>query len=239
MNRRQPLMMSTSQLLPRDLVMGLAMVAAGIAWLSWLHPATASDSLFTDVAVAAPCAFALVLLALPVTVLRLRLAEDTGANVPIAGLRCAALTAAAVAAGNTVADVLTRRVGLGLGTLSSVVDDASTLIVVLLPLAALTVAWRPVQPGPVRSPRRTGLVVGLALALPVTLGGLTPTSAATAATGAPMAAGRDWLVGGTPDKSFDITALNVDIPVTRFGAHAPAGRMYALTSRITAIRVEE
>src|SRR3954465_9054512 len=127
MNRRQPLMMSTSQLLPRDLVMGLAMVRAGIAWLSGLHPAAASDSLFTDVAIAAPCAFALVLLVLPVTVLRLRLAEETGANIPIAVLRCAALAAAAIAAGNALSDVLTRRAGMGLGTLSSMVDDASTL----------------------------------------------------------------------------------------------------------------
>src|SRR3954471_13747786 len=147
MNHTQRVVTRTSQLLPRDLVMGFAMVAAGIAWLSWLHPGDVSDGFLADVAVAAPCAFALVLLVLPVTVLRLRLAEETGANIPIAVLRCAALTAAAIAAGNALSEALTRRAGLDLATVNSMVGNASTLIVVLLPLSALTLALRPGQPG--------------------------------------------------------------------------------------------
>src|SRR4051812_45253420 len=169
-------MTRTSQLLPRDLALGLAMVAAGTAWLAWLHPAKVSDGFLADVAVAVPCAFALVLLVLPVTVLRLRRAEETGANIPIAVLRCAALVAAAIAVGNTLSELVSRRAGLELSAVGSMVNDASTLIVVLLPLSGLAIA----QPGLGRSSRRTGLVVGLALAMPAALGSLTPATAAGA-----------------------------------------------------------
>src|SRR3954453_20117454 len=236
MTSKQRVVTRTSQLLPRDLVMGLAMVVAGTAWLSWLHPADVSGGLLTEVAVAVPCAFALVLLVLPVTVLRLRLAEDAGTNVPVAVLQCAGLTAAAIAAGNALSDLLTARAALELGTLTSMLNDASTLIVVLLPLAGVTLALRPGQPGPFRSPRRTGLVVGLALAMPAALGGIGPASHATAAT----AHGADHcLAGGPINKSFNVTSLNVDIPINRFGDHDPAGKMYTLTSRIAAVRAEE
>src|SRR3954468_23879424 len=236
MTSRQRVVIHTSQLLPRDLLMGLAMAVAGTAWLSWLHPADVSSGLLTAVAVAVPCAFAIVLLVLPVTVLRLRLAEDAGTNVPVAVLQCAGLTAAAIAAGNALSDMLTGRAAPGLGTLTSMFNDASTLIVVLLPLAGVTLALRPGQPGPVRSPRRTGLVVGLALAMPAALGGIGPASHATAAT---VTAADDCLAGGPIDKSFNVTSLDVDIPVNRFGDHDPAGKMYTLTSRIAAVRAEE
>src|SRR3954468_19610955 len=229
-------MTRTSQLLPRDIALGLAMVAAGTAWLAWLHPAKVSDGFLADVAVAVPCAFALVLLVLPVTVLRLRRAEETGANIPIAVLRCAALVAAAIAVGNTLSELLSRRAGLELSAVGSMVNDASTLIVVLLPLSGLAIAWGPAQPGLGRSSRRTGLVVGLALRMPAAPGSLPPAAAAGAL---PTATAADCLSGGPVDKSFDLTALNVDVPINRFGDHDPLGKMYALTSRVSAIRAEE
>src|SRR3954470_2020986 len=239
MTSKQRVVTRTSQLLPRDLVMGLAMVVAGTAWLAWLHPAEVSDGFLAAVRVAVPCGFRLVLLVLPVAVLRLRRAEETGANIPVAVLRCAALTAGAIAAGNALSALITGRAGLELGTVGSMVNDASTLIVVLLPLSALTIALRPGQPGRSRSPRRTGLVVGLALAMPAALGSMVPAGSATAATGAPATAASSCLAGGPVDKSFDITALDVDIPINRFGDHDPLGKMYALTARIPAIRTEE
>src|SRR3954451_25177909 len=117
--RRQSVLIHTSYLPRRKLLMGLAMAVAATAWLSWLRPSDVSSALLTAVAVALPCAFAIVLLVLPVTVLRLRLAEDAGTNVPVAMLQCAGLTAAAIAAGNTLSDMLTGRAALGLGTLTS------------------------------------------------------------------------------------------------------------------------
>jgi len=42
-----------------------------------------------------------------------------------------------------------------------------------------------------------------------------------------------------PVKSFDVQAIDVDIPLNRFGDHDPLGKMYALTKDIPAIRAEE
>jgi hypothetical protein len=44
---------------------------------------------------------------------------------------------------------------------------------------------------------------------------------------------------GAPVKTFDVRALNVDIPLNRFGDHDPAGKMYALASMEAAIRAQE
>ena len=44
---------------------------------------------------------------------------------------------------------------------------------------------------------------------------------------------------GAPLKSFDVSALNVDIPLNRFGDHDPEGKMYALTAMEPAIRAQE
>ena len=44
---------------------------------------------------------------------------------------------------------------------------------------------------------------------------------------------------GAPQKSFDVQALDVNIPLNRFGDNDPQGKMYALTSAVSAIRAEE
>jgi FtsP/CotA-like multicopper oxidase with cupredoxin domain len=44
---------------------------------------------------------------------------------------------------------------------------------------------------------------------------------------------------GAPVKQFDIRALDVDIPLNRFGDHDPEGKMYALASMESAIRAQE
>lgn len=43
----------------------------------------------------------------------------------------------------------------------------------------------------------------------------------------------------TATRRYDVTAINVDIPLNRYGDHDPAGKMYALTSEIPAIRAQE
>ena len=42
-----------------------------------------------------------------------------------------------------------------------------------------------------------------------------------------------------PVKTFDVQAINVDIPLNRFGDHDPLGRMYVLTKNLAAVREEE
>jgi hypothetical protein len=42
-----------------------------------------------------------------------------------------------------------------------------------------------------------------------------------------------------PVKSFDVQAIDVDIPLNRFGDHDPLGKMYVLSSQVAAVRAEE
>jgi hypothetical protein len=44
---------------------------------------------------------------------------------------------------------------------------------------------------------------------------------------------------GAPVRRYDVVALAVDITVNRYGDHDPRGRMYALESRLTAVRAAE
>jgi FtsP/CotA-like multicopper oxidase with cupredoxin domain len=84
------------------------------------------------------------------------------------------------------------------------------------------------------SPRQ----VRVALAGAVAIATLAATSALTPVTSA-VASAAGCLDGGAVDRSYAVTALDVDIPVNRFGDHDPLGVMYALTSQIPAIRHQE
>jgi FtsP/CotA-like multicopper oxidase with cupredoxin domain len=42
-----------------------------------------------------------------------------------------------------------------------------------------------------------------------------------------------------PVKSFDVQAIDVDIPLNRWGDHDPSGKMYVLTKDVAAVRAEE
>ncbi|MEO8267388.1 MAG: hypothetical protein ABI706_17950 [Ilumatobacteraceae bacterium] len=44
---------------------------------------------------------------------------------------------------------------------------------------------------------------------------------------------------GSFTRSYNVTMIDVDIPLNRWGDHDPAGKMYALTSQIPAIRAQE
>ncbi|MDP9464701.1 MAG: multicopper oxidase domain-containing protein, partial [Actinomycetota bacterium] len=44
---------------------------------------------------------------------------------------------------------------------------------------------------------------------------------------------------GSFTRTYNVTMINVDIPLNRWGDHDPAGKMYALTSQIPAIRNQE
>src|SRR4051812_8596403 len=90
-----------SRLMPRDLFAGLVMAATGAWWLSWLHPAQPQAyGALVDALIALPFALPLVLATLPSSVVRLRRAVELSENIPVAVLRCAALVALAVSAGN-------------------------------------------------------------------------------------------------------------------------------------------
>jgi FtsP/CotA-like multicopper oxidase with cupredoxin domain len=43
----------------------------------------------------------------------------------------------------------------------------------------------------------------------------------------------------TPDRAFDVSAIDVDIPLNAFGDHDPGGHMYVLDSQMSAVRDQE
>jgi manganese oxidase len=98
--------------------------------------------------------------------------------------------------------------------------------------APLVAAWRaPRSPG-----RRFALQGALALVVvaPIALVANAGTYSAIAGAGPGTPC-----PSSAPLKTFDVTAIDVDIPLNRFGGHDPLGKMYALTSQIPRIREAE
>lgn len=96
-------------------------------------------------------------------------------------------------------------------------------------------AWvRACSPGGSRLWRaRLGAGAALVIVLPAVLAGQAGLGRATAS--APTAP----CPAGAPVKSFDIAAIDVDIPLNRFGDHDPDGRMFVLADRIDDVREQE
>jgi FtsP/CotA-like multicopper oxidase with cupredoxin domain len=61
-----------------------------------------------------------------------------------------------------------------------------------------------------------------------------PVSQAAAATSNPCSSG-----SSAPHDTFNISAINVNMPLNRYGTHDPNGFMYVLNSQISAVRAEE
>src|SRR5579859_2874348 len=94
--------------------------------------------------------------------------------------------------------------------------------------------------GPGHRSRLLAVVASLAAAAYVAGAG---TSAATAGTG-PGPSGAAATNGSNPcanapHDTFNISAINVDMPLNRYGVHDPNGFMYVLNSQIPAVRAEE
>ncbi len=98
--------------------------------------------------------------------------------------------------------------------------------------APQVLSWRVPGRGAVRLALQGGLAV--MLLAPVVLIAQVGTERAIAGSGpgTPCPA-------GAPLKAFDVSALDVDIPLNRFGDHDPQGKMYALTAMEPAIRAQE
>ena len=121
--------------------------------------------------------------------------------------------------------------------------DALSALALLLP-AALLVTGRSFQVPRIVIPSwaipssRNVAYSGLALALGASLvlapSNLNPLGRATAAdsTGRPCPAAAKL-------KHFDVSAIDVDIPLNRFGDHDPLGHMYVLNGDIPAVRAQE
>src|SRR3954449_1625621 len=113
--------------------------------------------------------------------------------------------------------------------------DTLLALAIALPVAALGAsllladrraagAWR------VSRSRAILLAGSAALLAAASLGG--SVRAADPGPGAPCPA-------AAPVKAFDVSAIDVDITLNRFGDHDPTGKMYVLTNRIADVRAEE
>uniref|UniRef100_UPI0039830BBB multicopper oxidase domain-containing protein n=1 Tax=Lapillicoccus sp. TaxID=1909287 RepID=UPI0039830BBB len=232
------------RLLVGDLVAAALLGLTGASGLAWLEvvgegrsqgwAALLGGSLVAIIGFTLPA----VLFAVPLTLALLRRDRvDATLSTPTGGLVCAPVAAATMSAGNQLRLVLFDQAPPGL-PIVTMVGDALSLLVVLLPVAWLLLALR--HPRPLRrrnggralvrarARARAGLALVLAIVTAMSTAALTP----PAAVGSPSPTASTCLNSGRVDKTFDVTALDVDIPINRFGDHDPLGKMYALTSRL-------
>jgi hypothetical protein len=108
------------------------------------------------------------------------------------------------------------------------IDLPAALLITAVVLGLGAVAW------PARRALRRRERMALTMAALFAVGIVTvPTSQANAVTPPSVCP------VGSITRAYSLAMIDVDIPLNRWGDHDPAGKMYALTSQIPAIRVEE
>ena len=184
-----------------------------------------------------------VVLVIAAALLTQRLASRAGLAAGLTGVLFTVLGASAASGALSIA-ALARALaepaaaGPGASVLVGLGRDASLSLVAALPLAALTSG---LTLGGAR-PRISALVLASAGRAAVVLAIVGPlgiglvhgvgTATADAGAGAPCPT-------GAPVKTFSVQALDVKIPLNRFGDNDPAGKMYALAEQVAAVRAQE
>ena len=108
------------------------------------------------------------------------------------------------------------------------IDVPAALLITIALLGVGAISWPSRRPLSARERGALGLAALFAVGI-VTI----PTSQASAVTPPGVC------VAGSVTRTYAVTIIDVDIPLNRWGDHDPAGKMYALTSQIPAIRAEE
>jgi FtsP/CotA-like multicopper oxidase with cupredoxin domain len=234
--------------------LGAALGAVGSLWMAALNsrleiPGAAHTPILTDWL---RSAFFILPLAMIAALIAGAVALRVTGRGRLASLRAglAVATAAAVSlvlgAGSVVHDWMFGTVGrydaAELSPLTHIGRDSLFALAVLLPLASLLVLAigraRPTVPGwavpSLRGVAFTGVAAAFGAALILAPSNVNPLSLASAAdtTGNPCPA-------GSPLKHFDVSAIDMNIPLNRFGDHDPKGHMYVLNGDIPAARAEE
>ncbi len=211
--------------------LALVLGVAGSSWLAWTTVSTSTPvparGLLISAGLIAAVALPAVLVAVHVTRAALRRAWGRAPGVLVESFAVAPAAALAIALGHQLGQVLLRDdTTSSLLPVLAMVADTVTLLVVLLPLACLLVALLRSQPGRIPMRLRAALVAAVWLLVAAVPAGMAPSAAA------PAAESLACLAGGPVDRAYDVTALDVDITVNRYGNHDPVGKMYALTSRL-------
>src|SRR4051812_29741290 len=232
--RRRP--QTATRTFPTDLILALAACIAGTAWLSWLDASDGARpndlvAVVNESATLLGYSLPLVMLAVPALLALLR-RRGLPATGPVAVTGVAAASAAAVSLGSQLRLLLGGGHSAGGVRPAALLSDTLTLFVVLLVVGAVISSLLTLRATTFRTATRALLV----LAISVT-GSLTAAFSSAAPVNAAIS-DTSCLSGGAVDKSFDVTAIDVDIPVNRFGDHDPKGKMYALTSALDAIPAE-
>src|SRR4051812_26791492 len=232
--RRRP--QTATRTFPTDLILALAACIAGTAWLSWLDASDGARpndlvAVVNESATLLGYSLPLVMLAVPALLALLR-RRGLPATGPVAVTGVAAASAAAVSLGSQLRLLLGGGHSAGGVRPAALLSDTLTLFVVLLVVGAVISSLLTLRATTFRTATRALLV----LAISVT-GSLTAAFSSAAPVNAAIN-DSSCLAGGAYDKSFDVTAIDVDIPVNRFGDHDPNGKMYALTSALDAIPAE-
>jgi FtsP/CotA-like multicopper oxidase with cupredoxin domain/predicted outer membrane lipoprotein len=249
-----------TDLVPRvvtDVIIACAFAVLGALWLGWLELAGAQGPLSWGAALGGlpVTGFLLPLLALAVPTV---LAHDRRAgqragrpagrqgspgpdlppSVVLATLQLAMSAALAAAAGNGIRSTFFDA-GSGALPVVALLADTASLLVVYVPLSAL-VLLLPRLPGLVgevlqraaRGRRTVAVLSVLAMAVATAAASSVPAAAA------PSTGSSSCFAGGAADKVFDVTAMDVDTPLNRFGDHDPKGKIYTLTSQVAAVKAQ-
>ncbi len=186
--------------------------------------------------------FALPLLALAVPFVA-AVGRATGRSRTERATAVGATVAVVTSAANQVRTAFWPDSGAEVAAVAFVADSAALLLPCVL-LAALmahrspAAAARRAARRRIRYAARLLTVTGSALAV-VGVGLLSVPAGATAAPTAAAAVGAGCFDGGQADRWFDVVAVDVDIPLNRYGDHDTSGKMFVLTNRLAAVREQE
>ncbi|MDX6232847.1 MAG: hypothetical protein QOH68_1847, partial [Nocardioidaceae bacterium] len=235
MSNLQPLPASWRRL-TGDLLLGSVLGVAGSIWLSWLALRTGAQQGQLAGVTLSMLWFTLPLAMVGVTLAlqAIRRSERGEPRFPVALLATVPVAAVSVSIGHQL-QLTAPRLNLTSLVGGTMALEAAGVLVVLLPLGSLLLRLRDLGRVSSSRRRRTRLVLVLGLAVATALS--TSTLTAPTATGAGSAV-LPCLKGGPVSKTFDVTALDVDIPINRYGDHDPGGKMYTLTSQIAAVRAQ-
>ncbi len=218
-----------------DVLTGAAALALGAGWLATLRLVGEGQALGATSVVRA--AVPVLAFSMPVALLVLvgglhlmrTPARRRLSSVFVAALACALAGAVSIAFGDALQQYLAGS-GSASGLPAATLDGALQLLVVLVPTSLLLLGLRQPNRARLRAAGRGFLIAAVSAAAAVSTLGLFPASGAAAASSPGCLSG-----SGHVDKSYDVTALDVDITINRFGDHDPKGKMYALTSRVAEI----
>ncbi|MCW2648779.1 MAG: uncharacterized protein JWP07_4888, partial [Pseudonocardiales bacterium] len=225
-----------------DIVLALALGLVGSWWLAYLPHlarggAGSSGDLRANILGNVLFGLPAVLVATPVALLagRRQSAARAAADWHWYYTVMAALAAAvALAGGVQLRSAVSGASSIGL-PVAALVEDALIALVVMVPAAfGVREALRLRSLG-VNGAARVALAASFVVA---SMAGSGFVIGAQAAQAAPSASSAACLAGGPVTRSFDLTSLDVNIPINRYGDHDPKGKMYAPNSKLSQIADE-